>query len=251
MKKPSLALLAVLSTGALLAASPAAAFTDAQHRAMMRDFPAYAQADKELNTAWRELRTALKSAGMQGQLDGSETKYALSLLASQREWLAQRDSEAERLRAGGSMVDGHIAAMRERTAFLRERARAVRAFAALPAPAANAPFMRLLRASGGRNGELSFNECEGDSGSPQQRCASTTPSSLNFFGDGTAIWAAGGGGNLYVGHRWKLLPDGRVRVTTWESAADYTLHDGRYLEGDGDWYVLGEGSGTGEFGQPD
>ena len=208
---------------ALLAAPPADALTDAQHQSMMRGYSSYAQADSEMNIAWRELRAALGSAGLNAQFDGgTKPPHRDSLLASQRGWLARRDAEAERLRAGGSEVDGYTAAMRERTAFLRERIEALSAFAALPAPAKDAPFMQLLKKQGGR---LRF-----DTGG-------AFSSYVEFDADGTArVGITGRPDNLPS--RWKLLPDGRVRVAHWEGAEDYALEDGRSLTSGGDRYLL-------------
>ncbi|MBQ9578274.1 MAG: DUF1311 domain-containing protein [Ottowia sp.] len=208
---------------ALLAAQPAAALTDAQHQSMMRGYSAYAQADTEMNAAWRELRAALKSAGLEGQYDGGlKPPHRDSLLASQRGWLAQRDGEAERLRAGGSEVDGHVAALRARTAFLRRCAEHLRAFAALPAPKADAPFMRLLKE---RGGSLRF-----DTGG-------SFSSYVELEADGTArVGISGRPDNMP--NRWKLLPDGSVRVAHWEGAEDYTPQDGRALTSHGQLYML-------------
>ena len=239
MKRPRLfpsAAAALLALG-LLAAQPAAALTDAQHQAMMRGYSAYAQADTEMNAAWRELRAALKAAGLEHQFDGgTKPPHRDSMLASQRGWLAWRDNDAERLRAGGSEVDGHVAALRERTAFLRQCAERLRAFAALPAPAADTHFMRLLKAQGG---DLRFDECSGST--PQQRCAAVGGSFkgyVEFEANGTAREGIVGRPDN-MPNRWKLLPDGRVRVVHWEGVGgDYILHDGHYLNYDEIWYRL-------------
>ena len=225
---------------ALLAAPPAAALSNEEHAQMLKTSPAYAKADAEMNRAWRELRAALKSAGLEGQFDGGlKPPHRGSLLASQRDWLVQRDRDAERLRAGGSEVDGHVAALRERTAFLRQCAEHLRAFAALPAPKADAPFMRLLKAQGGT---LSFDACTGSEGTPEQQCATAGSGSFSsyveFDADGTArVGTVGRPANMP--NRWKLLPDGRVRVAHWEGVeGDYRLHEGRYLDSGTTWYLL-------------
>ena len=212
----------------LLAAQPAAALTDAQHQSMMRGYSAYAQADTEMNAAWRELRAALKKAGLEGQFDGGlKPPHPDSLLASQRDWLVQRDSDAERLRAGGSEVDGHVAALRERTAFLRQCAEHLRAFAALPAPKADAPFMRLLKAQGGT---LSFDACTGTEGTPAQQCATAGSGSFSsyveFDADGTARVGIVGRPDT-APNRWKLLPDGRARIVHWEGPKNTTASSSR------------------------
>ena len=237
MTTSRLALLAPLF--ALLAAQPAASLSDAQHQSMMRGYSSYAQADSEMNIAWRELRAALKSAGLEGQYDGgTKPPHRDSLLASQRNWLAQRDSEAERLRAGGSEVDGHVAALRERTAFLRQCAERLRAFAAQPAPAKDAPFMQLLKQHGDR---LHFDECNGSEGTPAQRCATMGGSFkgyVEFEADGTARVGIVGRPDNMPG-RWKQMPDGRLRIVHWEGVnGDYILHDGRHLNYDSTWYLL-------------
>ena len=98
---------------------------------------------------------------------------------------------------------------------------------------------------------MRFDECSGSEGAPAQRCATAGGSFkgyVEFEADGTArVGIVGRPDNMP--NRWKLTPDGRVRVVHWEGVnGDYTLHDGRYLNYDSTWYLLG-GSDTPNAGQ--
>ncbi len=229
---------ALLTLG--LAAAPAQALTDAQHREMLRASRAYAHANGELNRAWYSLRAALTAAGLQEHFEGTlphPHPSAGGLLDSQRTWLRQwRDSEAEQLRGSGSVADGYAAATRKRAAWMRERAEALRAFAALRPPA-DAPLKRLLKEQGG---SVRFVECRSSGQTPQQQCAGERPV---FYGyvelsdSGQARIGITGRPDNPPG-RWKLAPDGSVHAAWWEFVERYTLHDGRYLKGASGSFVL-------------
>ncbi|MBO7411903.1 MAG: DUF1311 domain-containing protein [Ottowia sp.] len=244
---------------ALLALPDAAlALSNDEHRAMLKNSPANAKADAELNQVWKALRAALKKAGLEQQFDGGQKPpNEFSLLASQQAWLSRRDMEAEELRGAGSEADAHAAATRKRVAYLRGLAEELNRFAALPAPAADAPLMRLLKANGGK---LYFEACEdedeaegsasaGGTSSPASLCAKpgSSPQRLEIDADGSLrSFTAGRPENPMNQFRWKLAADGSLITANWEGSDshDFTLQGGRYLRWEdahnipARWFVL-------------
>ena len=109
--KKLLSLFVLAVSVALVFAGAAAALSDAEYKKMMKDTPAFAKADKELNQAWSAAKKGLDKA-----------EFA-KLKKEQEAWIASgRDKRAKALMADG-MKSGlaYASATRERAQEIREK----------------------------------------------------------------------------------------------------------------------------------
>ena len=92
----------------ILSASGAFALSDREYKEMLQTSPEYRRAEAELSTAWKRIRTIIKSMWPREMLD------------SQREWVASgRDEEAQALiNRGMSRSEAYAKVTRARAKYL-------------------------------------------------------------------------------------------------------------------------------------